>query len=107
MSTVRSVSFLPVGLGLVLVQDVLELVAFDALDDAAEHLDQAAIGILGKALVAGQLRRCLPASVGLRPTLSTVSIMPGMENLAPERTDTSSGLLGIAKLFAGLLLRPA
>ena len=27
----------------------------------------------------------------LRPRLRTVSIMPGMENLAPERTETSSG----------------
>lgn len=27
----------------------------------------------------------------LRPTLSTVSIMPGMENFAPERTESSSG----------------
>ncbi len=27
----------------------------------------------------------------LRPTLRTVSIIPGMENFAPERTDTSSG----------------
>jgi hypothetical protein len=27
----------------------------------------------------------------LRPILSTVSIMPGMENLAPERQETSSG----------------
>ncbi len=29
----------------------------------------------------------------LRPRLRTVSIMPGMENLAPERTETSSGSL--------------
>ena len=29
--------------------------------------------------------------LSLRPILSTVSIMPGMENLAPERHDTSSG----------------
>ncbi len=27
-----------------------------------------------------------------RPRFRTVSIMPGMENLEPERTDTSSGL---------------
>ncbi len=30
----------------------------------------------------------------LRPRLRTVSIMPGIENLAPERTLTSSGLRG-------------
>jgi hypothetical protein len=28
----------------------------------------------------------------LRPRLSTVSIIPGMDARAPERTDTSSGL---------------
>jgi hypothetical protein len=27
----------------------------------------------------------------LRPRFNTVSIIPGMENLAPERTDTKSG----------------
>ena len=31
--------------------------------------------------------------------------MPGMEALAPERTETSSGLCSIAKLFAGQLLQ--
>jgi len=30
----------------------------------------------------------------LSPTLSTVSIMPGIENFAPERTETSSGSSG-------------
>ena len=33
----------------------------------------------------------------LRPRLRTVSIMPGMENLAPERTDTRSGFAGSPK----------
>ena len=31
--------------------------------------------------------------VSLSPRLSTVSIMPGIENLAPERTETSRGFL--------------
>ena len=35
----------------------------------------------------------MPATVpSLRPRLSTVSIIPGMDSRAPERTDTSSGL---------------
>ena len=39
-----------------------------------------------------------PARVSsLRPRLRTVSIMPGIENLAPERTETSSGLSGSPK----------
>ena len=29
-----------------------------------------------------------------------VSIMPGMENLAPERTETSSGIFARAELLA-------
>ena len=37
----------------------------------------------------------MPLSVsGFRPTLSTVSIMPGIEARAPERTETSSGFDG-------------
>ena len=37
----------------------------------------------------------MPLAVSsFRPMLSTVSIMPGMENLAPERQETSSGLAG-------------
>ena len=39
------------------------------------------------------VRSIMPLAVSsLRPTLSTVSIIPGIENLAPERTETSSGL---------------
>ncbi|CAB4690003.1 unannotated protein [freshwater metagenome] len=38
------------------------------------------------------------------PTLRTVSIIPGMENFAPERTETRSGFLGfpnsLSKLFS-------
>ena len=37
--------------------------------------------------------------------LSTVSIIPGMENLPPERQDTSSGLSGIPEGLAGDLLQ--
>ena len=40
----------------------------------------------------------------LSPRLRTVSIMPGIENLAPERTDTSERVGGIAEALAGLPL---
>ena len=36
--------------------------------------------------------------VSLRPRLSTVSIMPGIEALAPERTETRSGFLASPNL---------
>src|SRR5579859_6605082 len=35
-----------------------------------------------------------------KPILRTVSIMPGMENLAPERQETSNGLAGSPKVLA-------
>ncbi len=34
-----------------------------------------------------------------RPRFNTVSIMPGIEARAPERTDTSSGFAGSPKLL--------
>ena len=53
---------------------------------------------------ASQPKRSLPDSAmrplsvsSLRPRLRTVSIIPGIENLAPERTETSSGLAGSPK----------
>ena len=49
---------------------------------------------------ASQPKRSLPVSAirpcsvsSLRPRLRTVSIIPGIENLAPERTETSSGFV--------------
>ena len=44
-----------------------------------------------------------------RPMLSTVSIMPGMENFAPERQETSSGLCvspNFRPLSASIFSRP-
>jgi hypothetical protein len=42
----------------------------------------------------------MPSAVSsFRPMLSTVSIMPGMENLAPERQETKSGFLGSPKFL--------
>jgi len=55
-----------------------------------EHLDEAAIAIVCEARVAGFFAR--PSTVtSLRPRLRMVFIIPGMENLAPERTLRSSG----------------
>ena len=36
-----------------------------------------------------------------------MSIIPGIEIAAPERTETSSGSAGVAEALAGLLLEPA
>ncbi len=49
-----------------------------------------------------------PSTVAsFRPRLSTVSIMPGMENTAPERIGEEQGIPGIAKPLAGELFQTA
>jgi hypothetical protein len=40
---------------------------------------------------------CTDAS--FNPTLRTVSIIPGIENFAPDRTDTNSGSSGSPSFF--------
>ena len=88
------------GAGLLLggLERVLEQLAVDVEHDPAVHGDEAAVRVVGEALVAGDLGEALARSASLRPRLRTVSIMPGIENLAPERTDTSSGSLGSPSL---------
>ena len=83
------------------------LVRLEAEHDVAVHLHEAAVAVLGEALVAG-LARSGPLTVAsLRPMLRTVSIMPGMDagagaardeqrvfgspNLAPMTSSTSCG----------------
>ena len=70
---------------------LLEAVAVDAVDDLAVHLDEPPVR------VAREARRC-PSSCAspstassFRPRLRIVSIIPGIETAAPERTETSSG----------------
>ena len=50
-------------LGLLLVDGVLEEVTVDAHDDVGEHLDEAAVGVPGKALVAGLLDEAVDGDV--------------------------------------------
>ena len=48
-----------------------------------------------KTKCASPVRATRPLAVSsLRPMFKTVSIIPGMENFAPDRQDTSSGLVG-------------
>ena len=76
---------------LLAVEDFFELGLFDLEHDVAEHLNQPAVGVIGKARI---VLRLASASTlwSFRPRFRIVSIMPGMENFAPERTLTSSGL---------------
>src|SRR5438046_10393458 len=83
---------------------MLELLAVDALDRLAEHLNEAAPRIEGKALVLVRAARPLVVS-SFRPRFRTVSIIPGMENFAPERTLTSSGSFRSPNFLAALRSR--
>jgi len=54
------------------------------------HLDEAAVGVIGEAGVAGLGGEALDGLV-VEAEVRMVSIMPGMERAAPERTETRSG----------------
>ena len=76
----------------------------DAEHDVAVHLDEAAVAVVGEARDR-RVRLARPSTVSsLRPRLRTVSIMPGIETRAPERTETSSGLAASPNLRADRLL---
>ena len=85
---------------LLAVENVLELLLGDFHHHVAEHLDEAPVAVVGKARVAGLAARMTSTTVSFMPRFRMVSIMPGMENLAPERTDTSRGFLRVAELLA-------
>ena len=71
--------------------------ARDALDDLAVHLDEPAVGVAGEARALRRRRASPTTDSSLMPRLRIVSIMPGIEIAAPERTDTSSGSSGSPK----------
>ena len=75
----------------------------DAEHHVGIHLDEAAVGIIGEA-PSSELLASASAVASLRPRLSTVSIMPGIEARAPERTETSSGLSRSPKVLP--VMRP-
>ena len=88
---------------LVVVEDVLEHAVVDAEHDVGIHLDEAAVAVVGEALVARALAPAPSTVSSLRPRLRMVSIMPGIEARAPERTETSSGLAASPKRGADRL----
>ena len=59
--------------------------------DVAVHLQKPAVGIPGEARVPGLLCATTSTTVSFIPRLRIVSIMPGIESRAPERTETSNG----------------
>ena len=83
-------------------QRALEPVRIDPVDHLAEHLDQAAVGVEREPPVA-RTRRSPSTESSFNPRLRIVSIIPGIETAAPERTDTSSGSAGSPKRFPSSL----
>ncbi len=77
----------------------LEAMAIDAVDDLAVHLEETPVGVQGESRVAGRPARAPRPSSTFRPRLRIVSIIPGIEIAAPERTETSSGSLASPNRF--------
>ncbi len=76
----------------------LEQVAVDLVHDLAVHLDQPAVRVEREARV--PVAEASPSTAtSFRPRLRIVSIIPGIEIAAPERTETSSGSSGSPKRF--------
>ncbi len=73
--------------------------------DLGEHLDEAAVGVVARSARC-RSARSRPFDVSsFRPRLSTVSIMPGIENFAPRaHARRAAGCVGSPKRLAGLLL---
>ena len=92
------------GLALDLSESMLEEFSINPQDDLAEHLDKTPVGVIREALV--RCKVASPSTVSsLRPRLRTVSIMPGIENFAPDLTETRSGFEGVAEISFRLLPR--
>ncbi len=75
--------------------------------DVGVHLDEAAIRVVGEARVSARSREARNTVRSLRPRLRIVSIMPGIDTGAPERTETSSGFFGSPKPLARTPARAA
>jgi hypothetical protein len=93
---VRSVSNFTPRSRFIAFEPLLERIALVALgleahDDVAVHGDEAAVAVVGEARVVGLRDEALGTVSSLRPRFRTVSIMPGIEARAPERTESSSG----------------
>ena len=81
---------------------MLERVLRNLEHDVAEHLDEPAIAVEREAAVLRPALQPFDRS-SFKPRLRIVSIMPGIENFAPERTETSSGLSVDQRRAGGLL----
>ena len=81
------------------LERLLEQAVIEAEHDVGIHLDEAAIAVPGEARRRPRRRRGPRTVSSLRPRLRTVSIIPGIDTRAPERTETSSGSAASPKLL--------
>ena len=88
---------------LMLLQQVLELILAHVHHDIGVHLDEAAMAVVGEALVAGQLHQVLHRLVVEAEVEHRVH-HAGIEARAPERTRPAAAALGRAELGAHDLL---
>jgi hypothetical protein len=93
--------FLSAGLVLGVVEDAVELAAFNLEDDVGEHHDEAAVGIVGEALVAGL------GGEGLECGRVEAEVEDGVHHaghreLCAGADGNEEGVVGIAELLAGL-----
>ena len=84
---------------------LLEQLPVHAVDDLAVHLDQPAVRVEREARVPGRRGERPRPRRRSGPRLRIVSIIPGIEIAAPERTETRSGSAGSPKRLPGALLR--
>ena len=75
-----------------------------AHDDVAIHLDETAVTIPRETLVLRRGRPSASTVSSFRPRFRIVSIMPGIESRAPERTATSNGIFSVSPNFVPMIL---
>ena len=79
------------------VERLGEHLGVDAEHGGAEHLEQPAVGVQREPLVARSARPGRATDSSLRPTLRTVSIIPGIENFAPGADADQQRVVGVAE----------
>ena len=93
---------LDLGFGLARVEDVIELFHVDIQRDFAEHLNEAAVGIVGEARIAGDRRQAFSGGVIQAEVQNRIHHAGHGEARAGADADQQR-ILGIAKLLADLL----
>ena len=92
------------ALGLQVRERLLEAVPVDPVDDLAVHLDQAPVGVVGEARVAGP-RREPRERVVVQAEVQDRVHHPGHRDRGPGADRDEQRVVGVAEALAGLLLQ--